>query len=169
MFISLALSKVQQRWSVPEKECYSIVYAFQKMDHLIRDRVFTLKTGHVNLTRVYSTGSPKVLRWKLFIQEYSFTIEHIKGSDNEVADALSRLCSIEDIEEHNWFNAINEFVPSSELQDKARKELDLIASLSIDETGDGSEASRGILSIVKSDKYTTVYLVIMVYLAQWLN
>ena len=135
MFISLALSKVQQRWSVPEKECYSIVYAFQKMDHLIRDRVFTLKTDHENLTRVYSTGSPKVLRWKLFIQEYSFTIEHIKGSDNEVADALSRLCPIEDIEEHNWFNAINEFVPPTDLQDTKRKELDMIAPLSIDETG----------------------------------
>ena len=42
------------------------------------------------------SGSDKVIRWKLLIQQYNFTIEYIKGPDNEVADAFSRLCSSEE-------------------------------------------------------------------------
>ena len=34
----------------------------------------------------------RVNRWKLALQEYRYTIEFIKGSDNIIADSLSRLC-----------------------------------------------------------------------------
>jgi hypothetical protein len=78
-FISKSLSAVQQRWSVPEKECFAIVYAFHKLAHLLRDRHFTLRTDHENLTRNSVEGSPKVLRWKLAMQQYNFTIEFIQG------------------------------------------------------------------------------------------
>ena len=44
------------------------------------------------------TGSPKVLRWKLDIQQFNFSIAHIKGEDNIVADQFSRQCEREDIE-----------------------------------------------------------------------
>ena len=56
-----------------------------------------MHTDHENLTRIYSTGSPKVLRWKLRIQEYNFTLVFKKGILNIVADALSRLCLIYEI------------------------------------------------------------------------
>ncbi|KAL3277899.1 hypothetical protein HHI36_013240 [Cryptolaemus montrouzieri] len=32
----------------------------------------------------------KLARWSLFLQEFSFTIEHCPGRENELADALSR-------------------------------------------------------------------------------
>ena len=34
--------------------------------------------------------APKVIRWRLQLQEYDFVISHIRGSDNVVADFLSR-------------------------------------------------------------------------------
>ena len=37
-------------------------------------------------------ASAKIKRWKLQIQEYNFDIEHIPGTVNVIADALSRLC-----------------------------------------------------------------------------
>jgi len=98
MFISKSLDKVQCKWSTPEKEMYAIWYALKKMEHLIRDTHFILETDHENLTREKTTGSPKVLRWKLDIQQYDYTIRHIKGVDNVVADGFSRLCDKEDIE-----------------------------------------------------------------------
>ena len=34
-----------------------------------------------------------MIRWKLLIQSFNFDIEYIKGKDDEIADAFSRLCS----------------------------------------------------------------------------
>jgi cleavage and polyadenylation specificity factor subunit 1 len=93
VFLSKSLSPEQQRWTVPEKEAYAIYWAFTELDYLIRDRHFTLKTDHQNLTYINSGPSAKVLRWKLAIQSYDFDIEHIPGADNIVADAFSRLCN----------------------------------------------------------------------------
>ena len=98
MFISKSLDKTQCRWSTPEKEMYAIWYSLRKMDHLLRDRTFYIQTDHENLTRHKVTGSPKVIRWQLDIQQYDYTISHIKGVDNVVADQFSRLCEREDIE-----------------------------------------------------------------------
>ena len=89
MFISKSLNSTQCRWSTPEKEMYAIWYALQKMDHLLRDIKFFIQTDHENLTRNKVTGSPKVLRWKLDIQQFNFSIAHIKGADNIVADQFS--------------------------------------------------------------------------------
>ena len=33
----------------------------------------------------------RLLRWSLLLQEYNFDIRHIKGNDNIISDALSRL------------------------------------------------------------------------------
>jgi hypothetical protein len=54
---------------VPEKEAYAIHYAQNKMEYLFRDIKFIFETDHENLTRIYSSGSPKVLRWKLELVE----------------------------------------------------------------------------------------------------
>ena len=92
-FISKSLTKERLRWSVLEKEAYAIFYAINKLEYLIRDRYFLLRTDHKNLTYINQESSPKVRRWKLAIQEYNFDIEHIAGEENVVADALSRLCA----------------------------------------------------------------------------
>ena len=49
-------------------------------------------TDHANLTYLKGSSDPKVLRWMVSIQEFDFTVRHIKGKDNVVADAFSRLC-----------------------------------------------------------------------------
>jgi transposase InsO family protein len=93
-FMSKTLSAEEVRWSVIEKECYAIVVALRKFEYLIRDRHFTLRTDHKNLTYVNDPPSPKVRRWKLTMLEYDFLIEHIDGKDNFVADQFSRLLPI---------------------------------------------------------------------------
>jgi transposase InsO family protein len=93
-FMSKTLSAEEVRWSVIEKECYAIVVSFRKFEYLIRDKHFTLRTDHKNLTYVNDPPSPKVRRWKITLQEYDFSIEHISGKENIVADAFSRLLPI---------------------------------------------------------------------------
>ena len=49
-------------------------------------------TDHINLTRdALGMTSDRVYRWRLLIEEYGPKIMYIKGIDNTVADAVSRL------------------------------------------------------------------------------
>jgi RNase H-like domain found in reverse transcriptase len=49
-------------------------------------------TDHENLTRLTTVSkSPRIQRWRWTIEEFGPTIEYIKGPQNVVADALSRL------------------------------------------------------------------------------
>ena len=89
--LSKSLTDVQCRWHTPEKEAYAIYHALVKLRHLLIDRKFLVQTDHRNLTFLDVGSSPKILRWKQAVAEYDFDVEHIAGSSNVVADALSRL------------------------------------------------------------------------------
>jgi len=90
-FMSKTLNKQQRKWSTTERECYAIFMTFRKYEYLLRDIPFELYTDHENLIYINTPPSNKVLRWKLAIQEYDFTRNHIAGEQNIVADGLSRL------------------------------------------------------------------------------
>ena len=93
-FISRNFSNVELSWSTPEKEVFVIISAPLTWDYLRGDK-FIIRTDYDNLTfiRESKSGSAKLHRWFLEIQEYNFEIEHIKGSNNVVADSLSRFVS----------------------------------------------------------------------------
>lgn len=58
------------------------------MGHLCRDRL------HYNLlTFLHSmhNANDKLMRWLLFLQPYTINVCRIKGNDNVMADALSRM------------------------------------------------------------------------------
>ena len=93
-FMSKTLSAEEMKWTTIEKECYAIVISLRKFEYLLRDRKFTLRTDHENLTYVNDPPSPKVRRWKIAIQEHDFLIEHIEGEKNIAADGFSRLLPI---------------------------------------------------------------------------
>jgi transposase InsO family protein len=95
-----------RRWDTPQKEGFAIFYALDKFDYLLRDRKFTVRTDHANLTRLredYSSNK-KVQRWLTCFQHYDIDFEYIKGANNVVADILSRHClnqfSSRDIQAH---------------------------------------------------------------------
>ena len=89
-FMSRALTPTETNWTVTEKECFAIVYAFRKYEHLLMGRKFTLFTDHKNLIYIDSETSQKVKRWKLAIQIFDCDVAHIAGPKNIVADGFSR-------------------------------------------------------------------------------
>ena len=62
------------------------------MDTLLRDRVFTIHTDHLNLTYMTNNPNSMVTRWSIAMQELDFKIHFVPGSQNKWADTLSRLC-----------------------------------------------------------------------------
>lgn len=91
-YLSRALSKREKRYSVIEKECLAMVWCISKLRPYVYGRDFTLITDHHPLCWLnkQSSKNGRLDRWSLQLQEYSFTIKHISGSSNCVADCLSR-------------------------------------------------------------------------------
>ncbi len=92
-FVSKLFTDVQRRWPTNEKEMFGILFSIEKLHHLLALRKFIVKCDHRNLSfDERMSASPKVERWKLRLQQYNYITEYIRGEDNTVADALSRLC-----------------------------------------------------------------------------
>jgi transposase InsO family protein len=91
-FVSRSFSESQLRWSTIQKEAYGIFRSCKEFDALIRDMKFILRTDHKNLLFIAEDSNPMIIRWYMAMQELDFTIEHIAGIKNLVADWLSRLC-----------------------------------------------------------------------------
>ena len=92
-FISHKLSATQTRWPTIEKEAYAIFYAVKKLDYILYGAQFTIKTDHQPLIYVLNSPSSnkKIQNWMLQLSPYNCSIEHIKGTDNTIADMLSRV------------------------------------------------------------------------------
>ena len=92
-YLSHRLSDTQTRWSTIEKEAYAIYYSLQKLDHYLHNAEFTIKCDHRPLK--YLLESPirnkTISLWALSIAGYNCKIEYLAGTDNSVADLLSRV------------------------------------------------------------------------------
>ena len=89
-FYSRKLQPAQTRYTTTERELLSIVETLKEFRNILLGQKIKVHTDHENLT--YKTfNSDRVMRWRLYIEEYSPELQYIKGTSNVVADALSRL------------------------------------------------------------------------------
>lgn len=91
-YYSRTLKGAELNYTVTEKEALAIVTALTLWRVFILGRKLTVLTDHKALSflQTYKLLSSRLSRWVLLIQEYSAHIHYCKGSDNVVADALSR-------------------------------------------------------------------------------
>ena len=88
--ISHKFSGPATRWATIKQECYSIYYAIHKLSHLLTGKEFVVETDHANLVFLEKSEVPILTRWRLYMQTFRFSIRHIPGVENVLADSLSR-------------------------------------------------------------------------------
>ncbi|GEQ72886.1 hypothetical protein JCM33374_g6574 [Metschnikowia sp. JCM 33374] len=89
---SKKFDRAELNYPVREKEFYAVIHALQKWRHFLLDKEFILYTDHESLKALKKQAVPtgRLSRWMDFFEEYAMDLRHIKGSQNVVADWLSR-------------------------------------------------------------------------------
>ena len=90
LFLSQKFSSAAMNWATIEQECYAVYYSIITLQSYLLGRHFFVATDHRNLMYLEKSVVPKLVRWRLRLLEFHFTIIHISGVDNAVADVLSR-------------------------------------------------------------------------------
>src|SRR3546814_6653043 len=83
-FISKAFIDVQTRWSTIEQEAWAVFYSVITLSHHLRGHHFNVETDHRNLMYLDRATYPKLIRWRLRLREYVFTVVHIPGKQKVV-------------------------------------------------------------------------------------
>lgn len=88
-FISRTFKKGELNKAMIEKELIAIHFALKTFRHYLYGQKFTVFSDHKPLIYLFKLKNPssKLMRIKMDLEEYDFTIEYIKGRDNVVADA----------------------------------------------------------------------------------
>ncbi|CAN6576807.1 unnamed protein product [Malus baccata var. baccata] len=92
-YASRTLNDAQLNYSTTEKELLAIVFALEKFrSYLVGSKVIVF-SDHAALRYLMTKkdAKPRLIIWILLLQEFDLEVQDKKGSDNVVADHLSRL------------------------------------------------------------------------------
>lgn len=91
-YASCKLRQAEKRYHSNEKECLALVWAIKRYRPYLETAPFTLRTDNRALQWLANNrdAKAKFMRWSLLLAEFSFSIEHVPGRQNELPDFLSR-------------------------------------------------------------------------------
>jgi len=144
-YASRKLSDTERRYPILEREALGIMFALEKFQDYLLGTHFVLQVDNEAL--MWMISHPKQLgkigRWVLKLSRYDFEVQHIKGTLNSVADALSRLYNTESKmpEEPSlqpMLNALHE-VPESFLTLKQHQQTDAETQLILQRLNRGED------------------------------
>ena len=98
-YASRTLTDPESKYSTYELEALVVLFAVEKFRMYLEHLEFDLETDNLALSwclaRPRKTG--RLARWAVRFSAFKFVPHHIKGSDNVIADSLSRMFQCEDI------------------------------------------------------------------------
>ena len=90
-YYSRKLNAAQRNYTVGEKELLSIVETLKEYHSMLYGcKELHVYTDHRNNTFA-KLNTQRVIRWRMFLEDFGPTLHYIKGEHNVLADALSRL------------------------------------------------------------------------------
>ncbi|XXG80026.1 hypothetical protein AAC387_Pa09g0980 [Persea americana] len=126
-YASKTLNDAQLNYSTMEKELLAVVFALEKFrPYLIGSKVLVF-TDHAALKFILTKKDAKarLIRWILLLQEFDLEIRDKKGSENVVADHVSRLL----IEPHVESFPFLETFPDEQLMSVSHVEIPWYADI----------------------------------------
>ncbi|KAM9973569.1 hypothetical protein ACTFIW_010671 [Dictyostelium discoideum] len=92
LYDSKKFNKFQKNYNTTDKEFLALTNVLEKYEYLLIDKHFDIYTDHLNLTYYQKMKDPRkrLIRALDLISKFKFSIIHIPGENNIVADMLSR-------------------------------------------------------------------------------
>ena len=84
------MTDLQRGYNTTEKELLAVVMCMREYHDILYGDVINVYMGHKNLT-FNTLSAPRVMRWKMFLEQYDINLTHIAVKKNVLADCFSRL------------------------------------------------------------------------------
>ena len=96
-FVSGLFRGSQLNWAALTKEAFAIYMSVKKLSFYLTDAQILLRSDHKPLEKflLKNTLNSKVNNWAMELEAFNIQFDYIKGSNNILADTLSRLISID--------------------------------------------------------------------------
>lgn len=98
IYVSRKLSGAESRYSNIEREALAVVWACKRLEHFLLGKTFTVQTDHKPLVYILGSQHPlkvdisaRLMRFAVKMMHFDYTIEHLPGKLNVIADTLSIL------------------------------------------------------------------------------
>jgi hypothetical protein len=91
VFGSKKFSAQAYNWNTFNKEAFALYYGVKDCEYYLRPVHFQLEGDHRNLAWMEASLVPNVIGWRVYLQGFSFSFNHILGTANRVADWQSHL------------------------------------------------------------------------------
>ena len=114
-YASRTLNGAQLNYATTEKEFLAVIFAVDKFRAYLLGTKVIIWTDHSAIKYLVTKkdAKPRLIRWVLLLQEFDIEIKDRKGSENQLADHLSRLD--ENAEVEGEVVPINERFPDEQL------------------------------------------------------
>jgi hypothetical protein len=93
-FMSKKFTSAQRSYRTFEHEALAVIEALMKWEDKLFGRQFCIVTDHEALETIKTSNrdgkSGRLIRWDEYLSRFKFTVKHVPGELNKVADCLSR-------------------------------------------------------------------------------